>query len=117
MITHVRVVISYEIDETSLRRRFCLSYDPLEWDSVAFKMNIISIRKCIIVPDVVSDDINLPYGLAVIRWITSCHKNHMTTHVITLWLVYVTSLTASLSTVPSHSELMFLLKAIKSRFK
>ena len=48
-----RVVISYEIDETSIRRvssisyemttwvRFCLSYDPLKWDFIAFKMNII----------------------------------------------------------------------------
>ena len=52
-----RVVISYEIYETSLRRvslisyeltasvRFCLSYDPLKWDFIAFKMNIVAIRK------------------------------------------------------------------------
>ena len=26
----------------------------------------------------------LSYNVAVIQWITLCHKNHMTTHVITL---------------------------------
>ena len=33
--------------------RFCLSYDPLKWDSIAFKMNIISTRKRIVDTDVV----------------------------------------------------------------
>ena len=62
-----RVVISYEIYETSRRRvsqfsyemttsvRFCLSYDPLKWDFIAFKMHIISVRKCIIDTDVIND--------------------------------------------------------------
>ena len=62
-----RVVISYEIYETSLRRvsqfsyemttsvRFCLSYDPLKWDIIAFKMHIISIRKCNVDTDVIND--------------------------------------------------------------
>ena len=27
--------------------RFCLSYDPIKWDLIAFRMNIMSIRKCI----------------------------------------------------------------------
>ena len=40
-----RVVISYEIYETSL---LCLLYDSLKWDCIAFKMNIISIRKRIV---------------------------------------------------------------------
>ena len=40
----------------------------------------------------------------------------MTTRVITLWRVHVTSLT-SVSTMPFHIELMFILKALKSRFK
>ena len=35
--------------------RFCLSYDPLKWDSIAFKMNIISVRKRIVDMDVVDD--------------------------------------------------------------
>ena len=47
-----RVVISYDMT-TSVR--FCLSYDPLKWDSIAFNMNIISIRKCIVDTDVVDD--------------------------------------------------------------
>ena len=37
-----RVVISYKIT-TSVR--FCLSYDPLKRDFIAFKVTIISIRK------------------------------------------------------------------------
>ena len=35
--------------------RFCLSYDPLKRDFIAFKMKIISIRKRIVETDVVSD--------------------------------------------------------------
>ena len=34
--------------------RFCLSYDPLKWNFIAFKMNIISFRKRI----VDMDDVN-----------------------------------------------------------
>ena len=44
--------ISYEMT-TSVT--FCLSYNPLKWDFIAFKMNIISIRKCIVDMDVVND--------------------------------------------------------------
>ena len=46
------MVISYEMT-TSVR--FCLSYDPLKWDFIAFKMNIISLRKRIVDTDVVND--------------------------------------------------------------
>ena len=62
---------SYEIYEMSLRRvskisyeisyemttsvRFCLSYDPLKWDFVAFKIKIILKRKCIVDTDVVHE--------------------------------------------------------------
>ena len=46
------MVISYEMT-TSVR--FCISYDPLKLDFIAYKMNIISIRKCIVDTDVVSD--------------------------------------------------------------
>ena len=60
--------------------------------------------------------IHLSYDVAVIQWITSCHKNRMITRVITLWRVDVTSLTTSVSTKRFHSELMFILKAIKPRF-
>ena len=42
---------------------------------------------------------HLSYDVAVIQWITSCHKNRMTTRVITLWRVHVTSLTMSVSLV------------------
>ena len=56
----------------------------------------------------------LSCNIVVIQWITSCHKNHMTTRVITLWRIYVTSLTTSLSTICFLSEIMFILKAIKS---
>ena len=41
----------------------------------------------------------LSYDVAVIQWITSCHKNRMTTRVITLWRGDVTSLTTSVSTM------------------
>ena len=37
----------------------------------------------------------LSYDVAVIQWKTSCHKNRMTTLVLTLWCVCVTSLTTS----------------------
>ena len=55
--------------------------------------------------------------MAVIQWITSCHQNHMTTRVITLWRVHVTSLTTSVSTMRFLNEIIFVLKAIKSHFK
>ena len=62
-----RVVISYEIYETSLRRvslisyemitriRSCLSFDPFKWDFIAYKINIISARKRIVDTDVVNN--------------------------------------------------------------
>ena len=61
------MVISYEICEMSFWRvsqisykvttyeRFCFSYDPLKWDFIAFKMNIILKRKCIVDSDVIND--------------------------------------------------------------
>ena len=59
----------------------------------------------------------LSIDVAVIQRITSCHKNHMTIRVITLWRVYVTSLTTSVSTLRFEIQLMFIVKAIISRFK
>ena len=41
----------------------------------------------------------LSHGVAVIQWIISCHKNRLTTRVITLWRERVTSLTTSMSTI------------------
>ena len=41
----------------------------------------------------------LSYDVAVFQWITSCHKNHMTTPVITLLQEYVMSLTTSVTTM------------------
>ena len=38
----------------------------------------------------------LSYDAAVIQWITSCHKNRMTTRVIKRWRVSVTPLTTSI---------------------
>ena len=35
--------------------RFCLSYDPIKRDFIAFKMDFISIRKHIVDMDVVTD--------------------------------------------------------------
>ena len=61
------MVISYEIYEPILRRvsytsygmttsvRFCLSHGPLKREFIAFKMNIISVRKRIVDMDVVND--------------------------------------------------------------
>ena len=59
----------------------------------------------------------LSYEVTVIQWITPCHKSRMTTCVLTLWRVHVTSLTTSVSTMRFHIELIFILMAIKSRFK
>ena len=43
--------------------------------------------------------VHLSYDVAVIQWITLCHKNRMTTRVITLRRERVTSLTTSVSTM------------------
>ena len=62
-------------------------------------------------------NINLSYDGAVIQWIASCHKNPMTSRVITLLRIHVTSLTTSESTMHLRIEIMFILKATKSHFK
>ena len=53
------MVISYEGSFHKFRLttslRFCISNDPLKWDSIAFKMSIILIRKRIVDTDVVND--------------------------------------------------------------
>ena len=73
-------------------------------------------RQCIhIISTVTYTD--LSHDVAVIQWITSCHKNRMTTRVITLWRVHVTSLTTSVSTMRFLLEILFILKATKSSFR
>ena len=59
----------------------------------------------------------LTYDIAVIQYITSCHKNRMTTCVITLWRKQVTSFTTSMSTMHFLVEIMFILKKIKSHLR
>ena len=59
----------------------------------------------------------LSYDVAVIEWITSCHKNRMTTHIIILWQVHVASLTMSMSAMHFLLYIKFVLNAIKSNFK
>ena len=53
--------------------RFCLSYDSLKWDFTAFKMNVISIRKCTADTDVVNDVTNMRQNI-----ITCGHTIFMT---------------------------------------
>ena len=60
--------------------------------------------------------IYLSYDFAVIRWIKSCHQNHMTTRVITLWRVDVMSLTTCQQCV-FFLEILPIFEAIKSSFK
>ena len=57
---------------------------------------------------------SLSYDVAVIQWITSCNKSHMTTRVITLWREYVTSLTTPVSTMRLSLEILPILNAMKS---
>ena len=54
------------------------------------------------------DKIYLSYNVAVIQWKTSCHKNRITTRVITLWRVLVTLLSMSVSTMCFLIDIMFI---------
>ena len=56
----------------------------------------------------------LSYDVAVFQWITSCHKNRMTTRVLTLLREYVTSLVTSVITMLIFIGNMSTFKAIKS---
>ena len=64
----------------------------------------------------IETEIVLSLDVAVILWITSCHKNRMTTRVITRWHVHVTSMTTAVS-LRFLIEIMSILKVIKSHFK
>ena len=59
----------------------------------------------------------LSYDVALIPWITSYHKNRMTTRVITFWRLDVTSLTTSVSTMRFLLEILPILTAMKSNYK
>ena len=61
--------------------------------------------------------LSLSYDVAIIQWITSCHKNRLTARKITLWRVHVGSLTMSVSTMCFLIEILLILNAIKSHFK
>ena len=50
--------ISYVLSEMTTSVKFYLSYDPLKFDFIAFKMNIISLRKRMTDTDVVNDVTN-----------------------------------------------------------
>ena len=60
---------------------------------------------------------NLSYDVAVTQWIKLCHKNRMSTRVITLWRVHVTSLATSVSTMRFLIEVLIILKATQFYFK
>ena len=50
----------------------------------------------------------LSYDTTVIQWTKLCHKNHMTTCVITLWRIHVMSLTTCVSTMCFLIEIVIL---------
>ena len=81
------------------------------------KLHIVSCYLGCYILQTFSRYINLSYDVAVFKWITSCHKNRMTTRVITLLRECVTSLTTSVTTILIFIENMSTLKAIKSFFK
>ena len=47
---------------------------------------------------------SLSYDVAEIQWMILCHKNHMSTCVITLWLIHETSLTTYVSTIHFYGD-------------
>ena len=52
----------------------------------------------------------LSNDVALIQWITSCHKNRMNLRVTTLWHVHVTPLTTPVPTVRFLNKIMLVLK-------
>ena len=59
----------------------------------------------------------LSNDVAVIQWISLCHKNRMTTECNNTLACTRTSLTTSVSALCFLIEILFILKAIKSHFK
>ena len=60
---------------------------------------------------------SLLYDIAVTQWITLCHRNYLTTHVITLWCINIMSLTTLMSVLHLLIDIMSDSKVIKSHFK
>ena len=60
--------------------RFCLSYDPLNWDFVVSKLNVIATRKCSVDKDIVNiEDLTLvviSYEIYETR-LSKVHRFHM----------------------------------------
>ena len=84
--------------------RFCLSYDPLKWDFIAFKMNVILIRKLIVDMNVVND--------------VTCMRQSVMTRVVIRFYDMTYDITATsydnwIYSIPS-SEFNAYLKQIKS---
>ena len=65
----------------------------------------------------ISYEMTISHDVAVIQQLILCHKNCMTTHVITLWCIHVTSLTTPVSAMRFLIEILFILKGIKSHLK
>ena len=80
---------------------------------MAFKCTLMTAVCLKFLNTLIKEYINLSYDVAVIQWITSCHKNRMTTRVITHWREHVTSLTTSMSQIRFYINIMFILQAIK----
>ena len=59
--------------------------------------------------------LHLSHGVTVSQWLTSCHKNRMSTRVITFWRIHVTLLTTSVSVVCFLIETVLILKAMKGK--
>ena len=54
--------MSYEM---TMNVRFCLSYEPLKYYFIAFKINIISLRKRIVVTEAVNDITRLRQSVVI----------------------------------------------------
>ena len=74
----------------SFMASFVLSFFPLDvlagiWDLIeSVSEGFLTYSLVIVHPNKVEFICFLSYKAVVIQWITSCHKNRMTTHVITL---------------------------------
>ena len=90
-----------------------------KWLSSDFQKRRLPGSNVFVIPykTISSENMFLSYDVAVIQWIMSCHKNRMTTRVITLWRVDVKSLTTSVSTMHFLIKILSILKAIKYTFK
>ena len=75
--------------------RFCLLYGPFKWDFIAFKTNIISLRKRFVDMDVVND--------------VTCTRQSVITRVVIVYDFYDTTLSTDLQRrhmINSYKELV-----------